>query len=491
MSRKYDVKRVNRFNLALMLIFSFVLTLQAFLLSGSERGVLVLITTGSASVAAILIVLLRIPQKLASVLLPMCPLISGLVLMIFAGGSPKAIIVLIVTFTMAGLYFEKNILIIFGLVSNVVFIVLNLVLGLDVIGKDQAVNEILTQLIMADSALVVLYFMSKWGNEYVYSAFASQEKASELLSNLEEIMKNIEIMTENMSEDLSHFRVNIETNKKASNEVLIGMNEIASGVEEEAIAVSQIAETMKGIQEKINYTNDLSSEVEKLSKDVNVVAQNNGQEIEVMNSSMKTIETSVNENLSTVKELGVSMDEISGFLSAITGIADQTNLLALNASIEAARAGEAGRGFTVVAEEIRKLSEESRNVANEIGEIINNLRDKTEKVLGISQQGTLAVVEGDEILKSLKEGINGMVLSFDSMQKYINEEHNSLNDITKLFYKVQENLESNSAIMEEQAATTQVISSAVETQDKGMIEMVETIKNIERLGMELKNLAKR
>lgn len=491
MNRKYDVKRVNKFNLILILIFSVVLVAQAFGLSGTERGLLVLATTGSASIAAFLTILFKLPQKLASILMPMCPLVTGFVLMASEGGSAKALITLLVTFTMAALYFDKNMLIVYGVISNVFYIVLNFVLGLDAIGKDVPTNEIMTLLIMSDIALVVLYFLTKWGNEYVYSAFKSEEKTAVLLNDLEKIMKTLEGMTEEMSEDLNHFRVGIEINQKTSNSVMTGMSEISSGVEEEAIAISSITEAMKDIQEKINHTNTMSGEVERLSKEVNEVVKNNGQDIEVMNSSMETIENSVNQNLSTVKELDTSMEEISNFLSAITGIADQTNLLALNASIEAARAGEAGKGFTVVAEEIRKLSEESRQVATEIGEIVTVLRNKTEKVLEASENGTLAVNEGDGILNKLKASINGMVVSFDTMQKHINDEHTSLDEITNLFNKVQENLESNSAIMEEQAATTQMMSSSMEEQDKSINEMAETIKNIEKMGMELKDLAKR
>lgn len=112
-------------------------------------------------------------------------------------------------------------------------------------------------------------------------------------------------------------------------------------------------------------------------------------------------------------------------------------------------------------------------------------------MLEASEQGTVAVNEGDELLNRLRTSINGMIVSFVSMQNHINEEHASLNEITNLFDKVQENLESNSAIMEEQAATTQMISVSIEEQDKSINVMAETILKIEKMGVELKNLASR
>ncbi|NLZ80697.1 MAG: hypothetical protein GX913_02670 [Clostridiales bacterium] len=490
MSRKYDVKRVNKFNLIFMLGFTIILVLQAFALSGMERGLLVLVTSGSASIVVLLVVLFKLPKKIAAILIPLSPLMCGFILMVSDGGSTKALTIMAVTFVMSALYFDKTSVLLYGIISNLIYLVINFVMGLDLIGGNLPTNDRITLLIMMDIGVVALYFLTKWGSEYVDSALENEKKTNILLEDLEKIMKTLEGMTERMSGDLNQFRVSVESSQKVSNIVMIGMNEMSTGVEEEAIAISSITETMKGIQEKINHTNNISTEVEKLSKEVNEVVKNNGQDIEVMNSSMETIEISVNQNLSTVKELDTSMEEISTFLSAITGIADQTNLLALNASIEAARAGEAGRGFTVVAEEIRKLSEESRNVATDIGEIVVLLRNKTEKVLAASENGTLAVNEGDGILNKLKASINGMVVSFDTMQKHINDEHTSLNVITNLFNKVQENLESNSAIMEEQAATTQMITSSMEEQDESINEMAETIKNIEEMGMELKELVK-
>lgn len=490
MNRKYDFKRVNKFNLCILLFSSVVLVLQAFALSGKERGLVVLLATSIACMVAFLIVFFKIPQKVASILIPMCPLVVVSILMVQDGGSAKALVSLLVTFTMVALYFDKNLLIVYGVISNVFYIVINLVLGLDVIGKDVPANQLITLLIISDLALLILYFLTKWGNDYVQAAFKSEEKSALLLHDLEKIMKTLEEMTEGMSDDLNRFRNSVESSTKVSNVIMNGMNEMSSGVEEGAITISSITESMKGIQEKINQTNSISSDIEKLSKEVNEVVKNNGKYIEIMHSSMDTIETSVKQNLSTVKELDRSMEEISTFLSAITGIARQTTLLALNASIEAARAGEAGKGFTVVADEIRKLSEESRRVASDIGKIIAVLRSKTEEVLNVSEHGTMAVIEGDEIVDKLKASISGMIISFDTMLQHINNEHTSLDEISKLYNKVQESLENNSAIMEEQSATTQIITSSLIEHDKSINQMAVTIKNIEKMGIELKNLAK-
>lgn len=491
MKTEYNMKKVNTFNIILIIIFSSVLSFQVFALNGAQRGLMVLGATGFASIIAISMVLFKIPDNIVSIFLPMCPMVSGVLLMINDGGSSKSIIIIMATTAMAALYFNRFTLVVFGVVSNIFYLALNFILDLNVLGANVPSKEIITQLVMADISLVVMYFLTKWGNEYIHSAIENEQKTSQLLEDLEDIMNVLEGMAVNISDDLNQFRISIERNQKISDAVTTGMNEISKGVDEEAIALSTIAGAMNDVQQKVNITNSISNELERLSKDVNEVVKNNGHDIEEMSVGMKIINRTVEDNLSTVNELDASMDEITNFVNTISKIADQTNLLALNASIEATNAGEAGRGFTVVASEIRALSEGSHKVAMEIGGIVDGLRQKTKKALETSENGTVAVHAGNEILENLRTSISSMIISFGQIQKHIDDEYTALDEITRLFNHVQENLENNSAIMEEQAATTQEITNSVGDQNKSINEMVGTIKNIEIMGMELKNIAKR
>src|SRR5581483_3775166 len=109
---------------------------------------------------------------------------------------------------------------------------------------------------------------------------------------------------------------------------------------------------------------------------------------------MREIAQSVSGTAKKMEELGRSSDQIGRIIGVIDDIADQTNLLALNAAIEAARAGEQGRGFAVVADEVRKQDERTTTATKEIAQMIKNIQDETKTAVGAMVQGTQQVEEG-------------------------------------------------------------------------------------------------
>lgn len=486
---QYNIQKVNKFNVSLICLFSLMLTVQGFVVTGVNRGLIVLASSGGASLIACALILFKLPEKLTSILIPLCPAVAITIVAIEGGGSLSILAGYLVCFTMAALYFNKRTLTIFIIIADTIFITCNFILKQNLMGIIISARDIIVQLVMINIGGIVLYFLTKWGNEYLTSALNSEKKSMELLDELKSTFNSVGQSAVTLNEGLVDFMSHIESTSKSSDAITQGIHEIAKGTEEEANVITSISEMMKQAQEKLSQTNEQSKAIESISWEVSHIVKDNGSEIMAMKDRMKNIHSTVEYEMHTVSELGDSMVNIHEFLDSITSIAEQTNLLALNAAIEAARAGETGKGFAVVAEEIRKLSDESNSTAKEINEIISVLQKKVTVAVESAEQGNASALEGSVAVDKLNESIESMVKSFESMQNYIQEEFKSVEGITKLFVNIEENLENSAAIMEEHSATTEEITATMDEQNDKISEMVNIIRSIEKLSKDMKNLA--
>ena len=158
---EYNIQRVNKLNVILIWIFSFVLTLQAFIADGAKRGILVLITTLITSIAVSLIVFLKVKDKIASVLVPLCPSIMVTILAVYEKGSPKIFIIYLVLLCVATLYFNRKTLLIFGIIQDLLFVIPTLIFNRKIISGIFPAKEVIVQFAMINVSILVLYFIAK------------------------------------------------------------------------------------------------------------------------------------------------------------------------------------------------------------------------------------------------------------------------------------------------------------------------------------------
>lgn len=189
---------------------------------------------------------------------------------------------------------------------------------------------------------------------------------------------------------------------------------------------------------------------------------------------MEQIEKSVMSSADVVKKLGENSQQIGQIVESISAIADQTNLLALNAAIEAARAGEAGRGFSVVAEEVRKLAEQSQDSAEEIKKRIFVIQKDTEEAVVSMQSGTDEVQQGTaairevgeqfskimEMVNDIEAQVRGISTSVDKVSTNTTNIVSAVDDIDDVSRKTSEHTQAISAAAEEQSASSEEIASA-------------------------------
>ncbi|NQY87153.1 MAG: methyl-accepting chemotaxis protein [Colwellia sp.] len=225
-------------------------------------------------------------------------------------------------------------------------------------------------------------------------------------------------------------------------QTLVGMEEQQAQTHQVASAMTEMSATVHEVANNISDAASASHNAAKATESGKVVVAQSCQLIEELSGKLVQAEILVH----TLEE---QSDNISSILSVITGIAEQTNLLALNAAIEAARAGEQGRGFAVVADEVRNLSSRTHESANEIHSVINNLQSGAQAAANAmteSKQAALLVVNHADKTEQVLVEISDSVLQIDSMTSQI---ASASEEQTLVAEEINRNIDNISQISEE------------------------------------------
>ncbi|HLW89283.1 MAG TPA: methyl-accepting chemotaxis protein [Terriglobales bacterium] len=180
----------------------------------------------------------------------------------------------------------------------------------------------------------------------------------------------------------------------ASEELSSSATQQALGAETQKSQAMQVATAMREMSATVNDVSEHSNRAAEASRQAAETAREGGAIVEDSLGKMRGIADSVSATAKKVEDLGKSSDQIGRIIGVIDDIADQTNLLALNAAIEAARAGEQGRGFAVVADEVRKLAERTTSATKEVAQMVRNIQDETKTAVAAMHNGTRQVQDG-------------------------------------------------------------------------------------------------
>jgi twitching motility protein PilJ len=215
---------------------------------------------------------------------------------------------------------------------------------------------------------------------------------------------------------IQNLREIVQQVKQAARQVARGATDsetFARGLASDALRqAEELAATLNQVQVMTNSIQQVAKsarEAEEVARSASATALKGGEAVERTVASILEIRETVAETTRKVKRLAESSQEISKIVVAISAIASRTNLLALNASIEAARAGEAGRGFAIVADEVRQLADRSAKALKEIEQIVMQIQSETGSVMMAMEEGTAQVIEGTRLAEQAKRSLEDII----------------------------------------------------------------------------------
>ena len=237
---------------------------------------------------------------------------------------------------------------------------------------------------------------------------------------------------------------------------------MAAGAQEQSSQASEVAGAVEQMNSTILQTTKNASLAMEFSKKAGTSALNGGDVVKLTVEGMNRIAKVVGDASAIVKELGNSSNQIGEIIQVINDIADQTNLLALNAAIEAARAGEQGRGFAVVADEVRKLAERTTKATQEIASMIKQIQQDTGNAVGSIESGNQEVEKGKELANKAILALDEIIGSTNGTVDVVNQVAAASDQQASAAEHISKSIEGISNVTQESATGIAQIAKASE-----------------------------
>jgi len=491
MNYSVHCKKVHKLNLFLTFGLIGLIVIPLIYLRGFDGSRLYILSGVAVAALAAINYFIPVSDKVKGLIFALLPLTVIFALFFLDRFALNKHYIIFFTIIMAALYFDKQLILIFsGFITLYVFI-LYICVPTSFIGDEYNIPLLITVYAVICGALVSLYFLTDEGHKLIQHSTDKEYEAQKLVSQLTELLKAIDQSAVKLNSSTENVKMNMDRIRESSRSILESAEQMATAISNEAESITHINNTVRFSLHNMEKTAIISQEVAEKSQSMNHDMQENWHKVNQVTGYMKTLNDSVRTAALTVDDLQESLQVVNSLLLSIDSIASQTNLLALNATIEAARAGEHGKGFAIVAGEVRKLAEQSSEIASRITKVTHQLFEKSKTAREKSYEGKKAVEDGQVLLTEIANSFNSMKKSFATAILKLKDNTDTVIQTTHELQKLGEQFESVVAITEENTAATEEIASTLSTEHNFIDMISQSISELSNLSQKLLELCHR
>ena len=312
-----------------------------------------------------------------------------------------------------------------------------------------------------------------------------------MTSELKDMIGKVSDTAEQVAASSEQLTASAEETSKATEQITESIQSVASGAEEQVnsatkaeMSASDISKGMERITDRMESVTNASTVTKEKSESGQNTIQQTIDQMTFINDKTDIIAQVVN-------QLGNKSTEIGNIVSLITNVAEQTNLLALNAAIEAARAGEHGKGFAVVADEVRKLAEQSSQSAHQINQLIQDIQIDIKRSVTSMDEGKSAVQDGITFVNQAGNEFEEISRSINEVTSQIEEVSTAVEQITAGTHSMVSAIKDSSKIAEDSAASSQNVAASAQEQNASMEEITAAATTLSNMAEELQESVKK
>ncbi|WP_253896108.1 methyl-accepting chemotaxis protein [Solibacillus sp. R5-41] len=317
------------------------------------------------------------------------------------------------------------------------------------------------------------------------------EATNNMTATMNSLLKHIQTVSNDVAAHSEELKQSATEVKTGTEQIVDTVTEIASGTEVQASNASDVATTMTEFTTKVTDVNASSDEVNRYSHEVMNLTKEGRGLMEASTNQMMTIDLIVKDAVVNVDELSKQTQQISKLVSVIHDIAAQTNLLALNAAIEAARAGEHGKGFAVVADEVRKLAEQVSVSVEDITTIVQKIQKDSVLVTTSLENGYEEVAKGTTQIASTSATFTHIAEAVYAMSNRIEDMSEKLEDVVHNTVTINKSVDEIAAVSEQSAAGIEETSATIQQAASSMDEITNSAVNLAEMAENLNERARK